>query len=360
MSTVDLKNVHKSYGSTKVLHGIDLSIADGEFVALVGPSGCGKSTLLRVIAGLEEISEGEVAIDGKMVNEIDPKGRNIAMVFQNYALYPHMTIRGNISLNLKISGLPKDEIEKRTRAAADLLNIAEYLDRYPGQLSGGQKQRAAMGRAIVRDPAVFLFDEPLSNLDAKLRVQMRGEIKAFHGKVKTTSLYVTHDQIEAMTLADRAVVINEGRIEQIGAPIELYARPQNLFVAGFIGSPAMNFYEGRVVQAANGDRAAVFGDERLRLPPNLDVSEDEKVIVGVRPERFSISSDESDIAAIVDHVEPTGPQTQLAVRCLGKESLIIVNDYVQVKSGEQIRLRVPADKLHVFDAKSGQRVATAE
>ncbi len=360
MSTVDLKNVHKSYGSAKVLHGIDLNIADGEFVALVGPSGCGKSTLLRVIAGLEEISDGEVAIDGKVVNDIDPKGRNIAMVFQNYALYPHMTIRGNISLNLKISGLPKDEIEKRTLAAADLLDITEYLDRYPTQLSGGQKQRVAMGRAIVRDPAVFLFDEPLSNLDAKLRVQMRGEIKAFHEKVKATSLYVTHDQIEAMTLADRAVVINDGRIEQIGAPIELYERPQNLFVAGFIGSPAMNFFEGRVEQAANGDRAAVFDHERIALPPGLAVRDDETVIVGIRPERFVLSSDETGLAATVDHVEPTGPQTQLAVRCLGQDCLVIVNDYFQAKSSEQIRLKVSADKLHVFDAESGQRVAMAE
>ena len=358
MSTVELTNIHKLYGSQKVIHGLSLKIEEGEFMALVGPSGCGKSTLLRVIAGLEEISEGEISIGGKVVNEIDPKGRNVAMVFQNYALYPHMTIRENISLNLRISRLPKEEIERRTRAAADLLDISEYLDRLPAQLSGGQKQRVAMGRAIVRDPAVFLFDEPLSNLDAKLRVQMRSEIKAFHEKVRTTSIYVTHDQIEAMTLADRAVVLNEGRIEQVGAPIELYTAPRNLFVAGFIGSPAMNFFEGRVRAGSDNQRVAAFSDNALiTLPENLDVPDDIEVTVGIRPERFMITDNAAGLPATVKHVEPTGPQTQLTVSCLGQDTTVIVNEFISVNTGGAIRLGVEQSNVHVFDAVSGQRIA---
>ena len=262
------------------------------------------------------------------------------------------------SLNLKISRLPKDEIERRTRAAADLLDITQFLDRLPAQLSGGQKQRVAMGRAIVRDPAVFLFDEPLSNLDAKLRVQMRSEIKSFHAKLKTTSIYVTHDQIEAMTLADRAVVLNEGRIEQTGDPIELYEAPQNLFVAGFIGSPAMNFFDGRVVRADGGRAASFPGDERVILPDGLNVADGADVIVGIRPERFAISDDAAGLAATVNHVEPTGPQTQLTVTCLGMEATVIVNEHIGAKSGDTIRLGVEPGQVHVFDRSSEQRIGS--
>jgi multiple sugar transport system ATP-binding protein len=252
MASVEIRDIRKSYGALEVIHGISLSIEDGEFIALVGPSGCGKSTLLRMIAGLEEITDGEVFIGGRVVNPLTPRERNIAMVFQSYALYPHMTVAENMGFNLKLSGLSKPEIEKRVGEAARMLALTDLLQRKPSQLSGGQRQRVAMGRAIVRDPAVFLFDEPLSNLDAKLRVQMRTEIKSLHQKVATTSVYVTHDQIEAMTLADRVVVLNGGRIEQVGTPLELYRKPANLFVAGFIGSPAMNLLAG-TVEAEEGE-----------------------------------------------------------------------------------------------------------
>ena len=250
MASLELRGIRKQFGAVPVIHGIDLSIADGEFVALVGPSGCGKSTLLRIIAGLEEASEGEIEIGDRIVNDLGPRDRNIAMVFQSYALYPHMSVFDNMAFNLKLSGKSKAEIEARVAEASRMLDLDPLLKRRPAQLSGGQRQRVAMGRAVVRDPAVFLFDEPLSNLDAKLRVQMRAEIKLLHQKVGTTAIYVTHDQIEAMTLADRVVVLNGGRIEQEGHPMELYRRPANLFVAGFIGSPAMNFADAVVVDGA--------------------------------------------------------------------------------------------------------------
>src|SRR5438309_1303686 len=254
MSAVSLRGVRKSFGSTEVVHGVDIAIADGEFCVLVGPSGCGKSTLLRMIAGLEEISAGEIAIGARVVNTLRPKERDIAMVFQNYALYPHMTVYDNMAFSLKLAGVAKDEAEQRVADASQILGLNDYLQRYPRQLSGGQRQRVAMGRAIVRKPQVFLFDEPLSNLDAKLRVAMRTEIKALHQRLTTTSVYVTHDQIEAMTMADKIVVMNNGRVEQIGSPLELYDNPANLFVAGFIGSPAMNFLP---CQAAAGKPAQV-------------------------------------------------------------------------------------------------------
>src|SRR5574338_1328731 len=246
MASVSFRNVEKVFGTTKVLHGISFDIRDGEFMVLVGPSGCGKSTLLRMLAGLEEITSGTIAVDGRPVNDVDSKDRDIAMVFQSYALYPHMTVRDNMGFSLRLRKADRAEIESRVARAAKILNLEPYLDRYPRELSGGQRQRVAMGRAIVRDPKVFLFDEPLSNLDAKLRVQMRSEIKALHQRLTTTTIYVTHDQIEAMTMADRIVVMNAGRVEQIGAPLALYDRPANLFVAGFIGSPAMNFLKGRI------------------------------------------------------------------------------------------------------------------
>src|SRR5215204_1092422 len=245
MASVTIRDVRKAFGSAQILHGVSVTIEDGEFVILVGPSGCGKSTLLRMIAGLEQITSGDIAIGGRVVNDVAPKERDIAMVFQNYALYPHMTVRENMGFSLKLKSAPQREIQERVRRAAEILDLGRLLDRYPRQLSGGQRQRVAMGRAIVRDPAVFLFDEPLSNLDAKLRVQMRTEIKELHQRLKTTAIYVTHDQIEAMTMADRIVVMQHGVVEQLGAPLELYDRPVNLFVAGFIGSPAMNFIEAK-------------------------------------------------------------------------------------------------------------------
>src|SRR5690349_18538992 len=269
MASVDIRGVRKSFGAVGVIHGIDVSIKDEEFVVLVGPSGCGKSTLLRMIAGLENITGGEIAIGGRVVNQLPPKERDIAMVFQNYALYPHMTVRDNMAFSLKLRRADQKTIDARVKQAADILGLAQFLERYPRQLSGGQRQRVAMGRAIVRDPQVFLFDEPLSNLDAKLRVQMRTEIKELHQRLKTTTIFVTHDQIEAMTMADRIVVMHDGIIEQIGTPLELYDSPRNLFVAGFIGSPAMNFLKG----AAKGDGSIDVGGTRLPVAGKHSVSD---------------------------------------------------------------------------------------
>src|SRR6202047_3726898 len=287
MAAVSIRAVRKNFGSTQVIRGVDIDIADGEFCVLVGPSGCGKSTLLRMIAGLEEITDGEVSIGGKVVNRVAPKQRDIAMVFQNYALYPHMTVRDNMSFALMLAKQSKSEIEAHVAKAANILGLTVLLDRYPRQLSGGQRQRVAMGRAIVRDPQVFLFDEPLSNLDAKLRVQMRTEIKELHQRLKTTSIYVTHDQIEAMTMADKIVVMKDGIVEQIGAPLDLYDRPDNLFVAGFIGSPAMNCLKGAL--KVNG-KAEFQGPEGVSLPVMAAAapagSDGRPVVYGVRPEHF--------------------------------------------------------------------------
>ena len=267
MASVELQGLRKAFGSVEVIHGVDLAVRDGEFVALVGPSGCGKSTLLRIIAGLEDATDGDVLIGDRIVTELTSRQRNVAMVFQNYALYPHMTVRDNMGFNLRLSGDSRAEIRRKVEDAARLLELTELLGRRPYQLSGGQRQRVAMGRAIVRDPAVFLFDEPLSNLDAKLRVQMRAEIKALHQKVRTTAIYVTHDQIEAMTLADRVVVLNNGRIEQAGSPLELYRNPANLFVAGFIGSPSMNFLDAEVIENGGDLLARLESGGALRLEP---------------------------------------------------------------------------------------------
>src|SRR5580765_2035407 len=299
MASVTLSGVRKSFGSTEVLHGVDVAVEDGEFCVLVGPSGCGKSTLLRMIAGLEEISAGRIAIGERVVNGVAPKERDIAMVFQNYALYPHMTVYDNIAFSLKLAGVAADELRRRVDDAAEILGLRDYFERYPRQLSGGQRQRVAMGRAIVRKPQVFLFDEPLSNLDAKLRVSMRTEIKALHQRLKTTSVYVTHDQIEAMTMADRIVVMNAGRVEQIGSPLELYDNPANRFVAGFIGSPAMNF-----------------------LPEKRDGRD---VLLGVRPEHLEISSD-GGLAAEVVVVEPTGADTHIFCKVGGVDVTAVVRE----------------------------------
>src|SRR5690349_2295157 len=323
MASVAIRDVRKAFGATEVIHGVDVLIDDGEFVVLVGPSGCGKSTLLRMIAGLENITSGEIHIGDRVVNRVPPKERDIAMVFQNYALYPHMTVAANMGFSLILRGAAKGEIEQRVNGAADILGLRSLLNRYPRQLSGGQRQRVAMGRAIVRDPQVFLFDEPLSNLDAKLRVAMRTEIKELHQRLKTTTIYVTHDQIEAMTLADRIVVMHDGLVEQVGAPLDLYDRPQNLFVAGFIGSPAMNFLNGTI--RSNG--AAQFeGPGGLQVPLAAPASwAGRAVIFGIRPEHFALAGDGmgAGIEAQIQVIEPTGSEIQVVAR-LGGEEVIAV------------------------------------
>src|SRR5215831_18443551 len=357
MASVNLSRVRKSFGNTEVVHGVDIAIADGEFCVLVGPSGCGKSTLLRMIAGLEEISEGEIAIGGKVVNRVPPKERDIAMVFQNYALYPHMTVRANMCFALALAKMPKAEIEQRVARAAEILGLAPYLDRYPRQLSGGQRQRVAMGRAIVRDPQVFLFDEPLSNLDAKLRVQMRTEIKALHQRLKTTTIYVTHDQIEAMTMADKIVVMHDGRVEQIGAPLDLYDRPDNLFVAGFIGSPAMNFFAGTIRYNGN---ASFDGPGGVRLPLRVpqgrspEWCDGKPALYGVRPEHFIFADDGID--AEIQVVEPTGSETQLVARLGGQDVLAVFRERHQFKPGDRVRLKPSVGLVHLFDKTSGKRL----
>jgi len=347
MSAVSLHGVRKSFGSTEVVHGVDISIADGEFCVLVGPSGCGKSTLLRMIAGLEEISAGEIAIGARVVNTLRPKERDIAMVFQNYALYPHMTVYDNMAFSLKLAGVAKDEAEQRVADASQILGLNDYLQRYPRQLSGGQRQRVAMGRAIVRKPQVFLFDEPLSNLDAKLRVAMRTEIKALHQRLTTTSVYVTHDQIEAMTMADKIVVMNNGRVEQIGSPLELYDNPANLFVAGFIGSPAMNFLRGRL----NGATVAVGNGISLPVKTKLESGRD--VLLGVRPEHLAVAAD--GVPAEVVLVEPTGADTQIFCKLAGTDVTAVVRERHDLRPGESIRLR--PQLTYLFDPSSGARLA---
>ena len=357
MAQVAIRGVAKRFGGTTVIHGVDIEIADGEFAVLVGPSGCGKTTLLRMIAGLEEISEGEILIGDRVVNRVAPKERDIAMVFQNYALYPHMTVRDNMSFSLRLAKASKDEIDQRVARAADILGLGKLLDRYPRQLSGGQRQRVAMGRAIVRDPQVFLFDEPLSNLDAKLRVQMRTEIKELHQRLKTTSVYVTHDQIEAMTMADKIVVMKDGVVEQTGGPLDLYDHPANTFVAGFIGSPAMNLLPG-TVQRQGGALEAVFADgSRLPLAQSAGLHEGQAILYGIRPEHFAVGST-GGLAVEVVVVEPTGADTQIYCRFVDQEVTATIRDRTNVRAGERITLVPDAGRAHLFDAASGKRLAT--
>jgi multiple sugar transport system ATP-binding protein len=357
MASVAIRSVRKAFGAVHVLHNVNVEIADGEFVVLVGPSGCGKSTLLRMIAGLEHISGGEIRISDRVVNTLPPKERDTAMVFQNYALYPHMTVAANMGFSMKLRGAPSREIAERVSKAADILGLKPYLDRYPRQLSGGQRQRVAMGRAIVRDPKVFLFDEPLSNLDAKLRVQMRTEIKALHQRLRTTTIYVTHDQIEAMTMADKIVVMHDGRVEQIGPPLDLYDRPGNLFVAGFIGSPAMNFFPGTI--RVNG--SAVFecaGGVRLPLQVpsgRLSAWSSRSVVYGVRPEHFTLADD--GIEAEIQVVEPTGSETQVVARMGGQEMLAVFRERHQFRPGDRVRLKPDVSFVHMFDEASGHRLS---
>jgi multiple sugar transport system ATP-binding protein len=354
MASVELRAVRKSFGRHEVIHGVDTAIVDGEFVVLVGPSGCGKSTLLRMIAGLEEITSGEIRIGPTVVNNIPPKARDIAMVFQNYALYPHMTVFDNMAFSMKLAGRGKDEMRTRVSEAARILGLTDYLERYPRQLSGGQRQRVAMGRAIVRDPQVFLFDEPLSNLDAKLRVQMRTEIKELHQRLKTTSVYVTHDQIEAMTMADKIVVMNNGNVEQIGTPLGLYDEPANLFVAGFIGSPAMNFLPGKLGRDGAA-RFVRFADGAQLGVPGLAAGDGASVILGVRPEHLVLQ--DGGIAAEVVVVEPTGADTQVYCRLAGIDVTVVSRERHDFRPGDKIRLQPLAGKSYVFDPESGKRLA---
>jgi multiple sugar transport system ATP-binding protein len=348
MANVTINNVGKFYGTVEVLKGVSVDIADGEFVILVGPSGCGKSTLLRMIAGLEDITSGEVEIGNRVVNDLPPKARDIAMVFQNYALYPHMTVAQNMAFSLKLAHVPKAEIESKVNRAADILGLQPLLARHPRQLSGGQRQRVAMGRAIVRDPQVFLFDEPLSNLDAKLRVQMRSEIKELHQRLKTTTIYVTHDQIEAMTMADKIVVMHDGIIEQIGSPLELYDHPKNMFVAGFIGSPSMNFLKGSL--GADGFRT----DDGILLPT---LAADRRAsgtsaTYGIRPEHFRLDSAGVPFEVVV--VEPTGSETQVLGR-LGKQSVTgVFRERVDAKPGTTINVTPDTGAIHLFDANGAR------
>jgi len=355
MASVHIRNVSKQFGRTQVIRGVDVDIADGEFAVLVGPSGCGKTTLLRMIAGLEEITGGEVVIGEKVVNRVPPKERDIAMVFQNYALYPHMTVRDNMSFSLRLANAGKSAIDQRVARAADILGLGALLDRYPRQLSGGQRQRVAMGRAIVRDPQVFLFDEPLSNLDAKLRVQMRTEIKELHQRLKTTSIYVTHDQIEAMTMADKIVVMKDGLVEQIGGPLELYDHPANTFVAGFIGSPAMNMIPG-VARTANGAARVEFTDgATLPLPRTARADDGQAVLLGMRPEHCGVNQG-AGLPAQVHVVEPTGADTQIYCKYLEQEITATVRDRTDCRPGDRVLLLPDPARAFLFDAASGKRL----
>jgi multiple sugar transport system ATP-binding protein len=355
MANVELRNVRKAFGSVEIIKGVDLDIADGEFCVFVGPSGCGKSTLLRMVAGLEDITSGELKIGGKNMTDVGPADRGVAMVFQSYALYPHMTVAENIGFGLRMTGHPRPEVAKRIKHAAEMLQLGHLLDRKPSQLSGGQRQRVAIGRAIVREPQVFLFDEPLSNLDAALRVQMRIEIGKLHQDLKSTMIYVTHDQVEAMTMADKIVVLNQGVIEQVGSPLELYHRPNNTFVAGFIGSPKMNFLKTRAWSAKGGKIVVELpGDSRLTLPSaGVKVSEGQKVTLGVRPEHIEVSGKnkgEGVIKCKVRLAEYLGSETMFyATMPDGNELAVKADGLAKAAPGSDIRFDLPPAACHLFD-----------
>ena len=356
MASVTIQEVKKNFGDTPILHGVDIDIQDGSFTVLVGPSGCGKSTLLRMIAGLEQISSGEIRIGARRVNELQPKERDIAMVFQNYALYPHMTVRENMAFSLALAKQSKAEIETKVGRAAEILALMPLLDRYPRQLSGGQRQRVAMGRAIVRDPQVFLFDEPLSNLDAKLRVAMRSEIKELHQRLKTTSIYVTHDQIEAMTMGDKIVVMRDGRIEQTGSPLDLYDHPANQFVAGFIGSPAMNFLPGTLRRSSDAAHIELHDGTRLEAPVRSGGADGQAIVFGTRPEHLTLTNGVG-IPARVVVMEPTGMDTFVACRHEGVDLSAVFRERHDFAPGSTIHLLPDLQRAHLFDAGSGRRLA---
>jgi len=354
MASVDIQDVKKSFGAVPIIHGVSVEIRDGEFVVLVGSSGCGKSTLLRMIAGLEAITSGEIKIDGKVVNDLEPKARDIAMVFQNYALYPQMTVEQNMGFALELAKVPREERRKAVRSAAEILGLEPLLGRYPRQLSGGQRQRVAMGRAIVRNPKVFLFDEPLSNLDAKLRVQMRGEIKELQQRLGTTTVYVTHDQVEAMTMADKIVVMNSGRIEQIGPPLDVYDRPANTFVAGFIGSPSMNLLEGTLQQR---ERPVLDLDGKVQLPllKGPDGMTGKKVIYGIRPEHVSLGSRDGTKAHVAV-IEPTGSDTFIVVKIGDHEITCLLRERRDLRPGQEVTVSLATEASHFFDPGNGRRI----
>ncbi len=358
MAEVRIAGVRKSFGTTEVIHGVDLTIPDGQFAVVVGPSGCGKSTLLRMIAGLEAVSEGALFIAGREVTRAEPKARNVAMVFQNYALYPHLTVARNIAFGLELRGTPKQEIERRVRRAATILHLEELLERKPRQLSGGQRQRVAMGRAIVREPDVFLFDEPLSNLDATLRVQMRLEIRKLHQELAGTSVYVTHDQIEAMTMGDLLVVMNEGRVEQIGRPLEVYRRPASRFVASFIGSPPMNFLEVAVEDGV----ARTAGAARIALAPELasgfagTATAPTRLLLGLRPEHLVLAPERPALDCRVEAVEPQGADTLVHGRSHDAPITLRLPGVPEIAAGDRLPLAIAPEHTHLFDAESGRRV----
>jgi len=360
MANVSIRNLKKSYGEVSILRGIDIEVPHGTFVALVGPSGCGKSTLLRMIAGLEEVVSGEILVGGKIVNDVPSKHRDVAMVFQNYALYPHLSVRENMSFSLELRGVDKRSIKAEVEKAAGILGLEAMLDRLPRQLSGGQRQRVAMGRAIVRNPQVFLFDEPLSNLDAKLRVQMRSEIKTLQQRLGTTTIYVTHDQMEAMTMADLVVVMQDGKVEQAAAPLDLYDHPNNLFVAGFIGSPVMNFIEGTLQCDADGTWFS-SGATRIQLEESVDGGHGAAVVAGIRPEHFDLLNTPdtpSSITGVVTLVEPTGPETHVTLEIADNKKLIAVfperHDFAR---GKSLTITPRRRRIHLFDAATGDRLS---
>lgn len=356
MATVTIEDARKSYGALQVLHSVSVDIADGEFVVLVGPSGCGKSTLLRMIAGLEDISGGTISIGGKAVNNLPPKERDISMVFQNYALYPHMTVGENMAFSMTLAGAPKEEKKRRVAEAAQILGLTPLLDRYPRQLSGGQRQRVAMGRSIVRNPKVFLFDEPLSNLDAKLRVAMRAEIKSLHRRLATTTVYVTHDQVEAMTMADRIVVMNEGKIEQIGSPLDLYDNPGSVFVAAFIGSPSMNLLKGTFDLDAGKPVFRLSPDIVLPIGGSSPSKAGQRGVYGIRPEYWRFCEKGSGIPAKVIVVEPLGSETQVTFSVADQTLVAVFRERLGILPDETVWLQPQTDKICLFD-QDGARVA---
>ncbi|HKJ95820.1 MAG TPA: sn-glycerol-3-phosphate ABC transporter ATP-binding protein UgpC [Gammaproteobacteria bacterium] len=356
MASVSVEGVVKTYGDEPIIHGIDVEVPDESFTVLVGPSGCGKSTLLRMVAGLEDISDGRISIGDQVVNEVPARHRDVAMVFQSYALYPHMTVADNLGFHLRLQGVPKGERRQRAAKVAELVGIGEFLDRLPRQLSGGQRQRVAMARAIMRDPQVFLFDEPLSNLDAKLRVRMRAEIRLLQQRLSSTAIYVTHDQVEAMTMADQIVVMREGHVEQIGTPLNVYDRPATEFVAGFIGSPAMNLLPGRVTRGDGGERVVDSEAGRLPLPSGAGIEEGREVVYGVRPVALSVSDDARAIPATVDVVEPMGDQDQVYFHASEVSLCAVSHERIALRRGDGVGLMPDLAMIHLFDRESGRRI----